>query len=74
MKNTHEIVSTVRDSLAAHRAHRADRHQRQELARELAGYSSPTDRLELEEILGRYSDSDTRDVRDILHRQSVRAA
>ena len=38
------------------------------LERELAGYASPADRLEIEEVVARYSDEEARDVRKILDR------
>ena len=49
----------------------ADRERRLALERELADYSSPAERNDLEAILNRYSDSDTSELRDILTRQAV---
>jgi hypothetical protein len=51
----------------------ADRKQRSELERELAGYSSPAQRRDLEATLDRYPDSVTREVRDILADQGLAA-
>jgi len=43
-----------------------DRKSRSRLARELATYSTPAQRCDLEAILARYPDSDTRELRGIL--------
>jgi hypothetical protein len=43
-----------------------DRKRRSQLARELASYSTPAQRCDLEAILARYPDSDTRELRGIL--------
>jgi hypothetical protein len=43
-----------------------DRKSRSQLARELASYSTPAQRCDLEAILDRYPDSDTRELRGIL--------
>jgi hypothetical protein len=56
------------DSLAAHRVQRAKHRQ---LEHELAAFTSPSDRLEIETIADRYSDDETREIRAIL---SVQAA
>ncbi len=56
------------DTLAAHRAERADQRH---LADELAAYRSHADRLELESILDRYSDEETREIREILTAQAA---
>ena len=47
-----------------------DRKRRRELRRELAGYSTPAQRCDLEAILDRYPDGDTDELRDILARQA----
>jgi hypothetical protein len=49
----------------------ADRERRLALERELGGYSTPAGRRDLEAIIGRYSDGDTSELRDILTRQAV---
>ena len=49
---------------------RANRGRRSRLERELAGYSTPAERADLEAILDRYPDDVTRDLRDILARQA----
>ena len=43
------------------------------LERELAGYSTPADRSDLEAILDRYPDDVTRELRDILASQAMTA-
>ena len=45
--------------------------RRRELERELAAYSTPSQRCDLEAILDRYPDSDTRELRNILARQAM---
>ena len=47
--------------------------QRRALERELAAYSTPAQRRDLDAILDRYADHDTRELRDILARQPVPA-
>ena len=59
-------ISAARESIELRRANRAERAK---LERELAGYSSPSDRLELEAILQRYPLEDTRDLWAILAAQ-----
>jgi hypothetical protein len=49
----------------------ADRERRLKLERELAAYSTPADRRDLEATLDQYSDGDTAEVRDILASQAV---
>ena len=63
-----KIISAARESLELRRANRA---QRAALEREIAGYTSHGDRLDLEAILDRYADEDTRDIRAILAAQPV---
>ncbi len=56
------------DTLAARRAERA---AHQHLADELAAYNTHADRLEIETIIDRYSDEETREIRDILTAQAA---
>ena len=49
----------------------ADYERRAELQRELADYSTPAQRRDLEAILDRYPDDLTRELRDILAGQAV---
>jgi hypothetical protein len=51
------------DTLAAHRAERAEHRH---LVEELSAYTSESDRLEIETIVARYSEEETREVRAIL--------
>lgn len=51
----------------------ADRRRRAELERELAGYSTPAQRCDLEATLDRYPDGSTYELRDILARQALAA-
>lgn len=57
------MFTELKDTLASHRADRAA-HRR--LEHELADYSTPNDRLEIEAIADRYSDEDSREIRQIL--------
>jgi hypothetical protein len=50
---------------------KADRLQRSKLERELAVYTTPAQRLDLEATLDRYPDKLTRELRDILARQAT---
>ena len=49
----------------------ADRARRLQLERELAAYSTPAERRDLEATLDQYSDADTSEVRDILASQAL---
>jgi hypothetical protein len=51
----------------------AARKRRSELARELAGYSTPAQRCDLEATLDRYPDSITRELREVLAGQALAA-
>jgi hypothetical protein len=61
-------IHAARESFELRRANRAERAK---LERELAGYTSPRDRLELEAILERYPLEDTRDLWAILASQRI---
>ncbi len=52
---------------------RADRTRRSELERELAGYSTPAQRCDVEAMLDRYPDDVTNELRVILARQAMAA-
>ncbi len=56
-------MHTLKDTFAAHRAQRA---QHRQLEHELAAFTSASDRLEIETIADRYSDADSREVRQIM--------
>jgi hypothetical protein len=49
----------------------AERKQHSELARQLAAYSTPAQRCDLEATLDRYPDSVTRELRDVLAGQAL---
>ena len=51
----------------------ADDPRRRALERELAAYSTPSQRRDLDAILDRYPDGDTRELREILTRQRLAA-
>jgi hypothetical protein len=53
---------------------KADRARRSELERELAGYSTPRQRHDLEAILDQYPDDVTYELRDILASQAMTAS
>lgn len=63
MSTMQSAMNVIRASDAARRA---QRRKDSALARELAGYSSAADRLELDAVLDRHADEDTADVRRIL--------
>jgi hypothetical protein len=50
-------------------ARRAARRRRRDLERELAGYSTPSQRCDFEAMLDRYPDGTTHELREILSRQ-----
>lgn len=54
--------------LAQFRQYRAATKARLQLENELAAYSSPSDLAEIDAIIGRYSEEDTREVHEILSR------
>jgi hypothetical protein len=60
------LVRTVRTRWQAH-------EQRCQLERELAAYSTPAQRYDLEATFDRYPDSVTYELRDILARQAIAA-
>ena len=59
------MFNNLKDTLVAHRA---DRAAHRLLEHELADYSTPNDRLEIEAIADRYRDEETLEVRQILFR------
>ena len=61
-------ITTLQARLANHRVEKAAFKQ---LERELASYSSPADRAEIEAIVARHSGSDARLVEEILIRQAA---
>jgi len=73
--NDREIVMTVSKKLVLWQAaiitRRAERARREQLKREIAAYSGPGDRRELEAILHRHTAAESREVWAILNRQAV---
>lgn len=66
MQTLSTLWSASRDDLRARHALREDARR---LERELAAYSSPADRAELDAILARHPDSDVAPIESILSRQ-----
>jgi len=64
-------VSSLRSSLAHRRAAGAERRR---LAREVACYQTPAERLELDLVLGRHSAEETAEIDAILSRQTTTAS
>jgi hypothetical protein len=58
--------------LARIRHHRADVAARHRLDRELAGFSTPAERLELETIVARHREEDRREIELLLRAQRTR--
>jgi hypothetical protein len=61
-------VTSLRTSLAQRRVARAKRRR---LARELASYRTPAERLELDWVLGRHSAEETAEIDAILNQQTA---
>ncbi|KOV80149.1 hypothetical protein [Nocardia sp. NRRL S-836] len=61
-------VKSLRSSLATRRDARL---KRQSLERQLASYTSESDRLELDAILSRHSADETTELRSIINRQAM---
>ncbi len=61
-------VTSLRTSLAQRRDARAKRRR---LARELASYRTPAERLELDQVLGRHSAEEAAEINAILNRQAT---
>ena len=57
------LLATVRDEL---RAKRAERAARKTLIRELASFTSPAERADLDATLSRYPDEDVADLRRLI--------
>lgn len=68
MNTVATTVTTLRTSLAQHRSERRDRLR---LERELAGYDTPSDRVELYAILERHTADEIAPIEAILSRQAA---
>jgi hypothetical protein len=73
MKDTYELrplLAEIRDGYRgmrdARRTQRAARQHTEHLRRELASYTSPSDRDDLQAILARHSDEETAQIRALL--------
>lgn len=65
------LMTRLRLLLTARSMDRDARDRRRELEQELADFSSPADRLEIEEIVSRHSPADADRVQRILDRPSA---
>jgi hypothetical protein len=61
-------VKSLRSSMASRRDARL---KRRSLERQLASYTSDSDRLELDAIISRYSAEETSELRSIINRQAM---
>jgi hypothetical protein len=61
-------IRTLRKSLSSRRA---ARRNRQSLERQLASYTTPSERLDLEAMLDRHTPEDAAVIKAILHSQSM---
>ncbi|MCG8926897.1 hypothetical protein [Lentzea sp. CC55] len=61
-------VKSLRSSLASRRTARV---KRQSLERQLASYTTESDRLELDAILSRHTAEETGELRSIINRQAM---
>jgi hypothetical protein len=59
-------IREVRTNLSNRRTERVARRR---LSDELASFRTPSERAELDEVLGRYGPEETREIREILNRQ-----
>jgi hypothetical protein len=66
MMNVSTKIRDVRTVLADRRTERVARRR---LSEELAAYQTPAERTELDQMIGRYSAEETREIREILNRQ-----
>ena len=67
MSTSTRTMSSIRHSVARRRV---DRRDRRRIERELASYRSPSERRELDAIIGRHTAVEARAVEAILHRQA----
>ncbi len=64
--NVSTRIREVRTVLANRRTERVARRR---LSEELAAYQTPSERAELDQMIGRYSADETLEIREILNRQ-----
>jgi hypothetical protein len=63
------LATTIRGLRSTLADRRTERIARRRLSAELASFRSPSERAELDEMLARHSAEETREIREILHRQ-----
>jgi hypothetical protein len=66
-----QFAAKIRDARSTVSRRRTERLAHRQLAAELAAFSSPADRAELESLLERHTTEETRQIRAILSRQDV---
>ncbi len=64
------LATTIRGLRSTLADRRTERIARRRLSAELASFRSPSERAELDEMLARHSAEETREIREILHRQA----
>jgi len=67
-----QLAAKIRDARTSLSHRRTARHAHRQLAAELAAFTSPADRAELDQMLERHSHAETREIRAILRRQDAR--
>jgi hypothetical protein len=63
------LKTRIRDVRVNLSNRRTERIARRQLAAELASFVTPAQRTELDQMLGRHTPEETREIRDILHQQ-----
>jgi hypothetical protein len=63
------VSTSIREVRTVLENRRAERLARRRLSEELAAYQTPAERAELDQMIGRYSADQTREIREILNRQ-----
>jgi hypothetical protein len=66
-----QLAAKIRDARTSLSHRRTMRLANRQLSAELAAFSTPADRAELDEILDRYSPDETEQIRVILSRQDA---
>jgi hypothetical protein len=66
-----QLVAKIRDARTSLSHRRTMRLANRQLSAELAAFSTPADRIELDEILDRYSPEETEQIRVILSKQDA---
>lgn len=66
-----QLAVKIREARTRHSHRRAVRIAHNQLATELAAFTTAADRAELEQILDRHTADETREIREILSRRSA---